>query len=261
MNAKPEYFEPETPRSVAIRDEESARAVATAPATQESAALIAMIERAARDPNVDIDKMERLYLMHERAKEASRRAQFAEALAQMQPEMPVIERRGKNTNTKQAYAKWEDIASAITPVLSRHGFSLSFKVDTTEKVSVTGILMHAGGHREETSIVLPVDAGAGRNAVQAVGSSVSYGKRYVAGALLNFVSSDEVDNDGNGATITDEQVKELRDLLDERGRDVRRFCEHIGVESLRDIFPDRFAAAKKLILQTPPKDKPKGDAA
>src|SRR3990167_8661229 len=37
------------------------------PAVSESAAIIQVIERAARDPSVNVEKMERLYAMHERA--------------------------------------------------------------------------------------------------------------------------------------------------------------------------------------------------
>ncbi|WP_371924668.1 ERF family protein [Pseudomonas sp. R5(2019)] len=46
--------------------------------------------------------------------------------------------------------------------------------------------MHRDGHREQTAMLLPVDIGKGRNAVQAVGSSTTYGKRYVMCALLNI---------------------------------------------------------------------------
>ncbi|HET9820175.1 MAG TPA: ERF family protein, partial [Rhodanobacteraceae bacterium] len=50
------------------------------------------------------------------------------------------------------------------------------------------------GHREETSITLPADTSGSKNAVQAVASSTSYGKRYTAGALLNLTSHGEDDD-------------------------------------------------------------------
>jgi hypothetical protein len=223
-------------------------------AASESAAIFSMIERAARDPSVDLDKMERLMQMQERVMERNAKAAYAASFARMQPELPVIGQKGKNTNTKQTYAKWEDIAEAIAPVLSRHGFSISFRVENASgNVSVTGVLMHEQGHSTETTLPLPVDTGAGRNAVQAVGSSVSYGKRYTAGLLLNFVSRDQQDDDGNaavrGATITTDQVKELRDLLDAKGGDVRKLCEYLKVESLADIEASGFAKVKAAIIK------------
>ncbi|WP_377838738.1 ERF family protein [Bosea sp. UC22_33] len=158
----------------------------TAPAIQpqavaETTAIISMIERAARDPAVDIDKMERLMLMQERAMERSARAAYAEALALLQPELPSVARNGRIVVTDKAdrnkviqstaYARWEDINDAIKPALAKHGFSLSFKVGMANdgKITVTGILTHREGHQEETTITLPHDSTGSKNAVQAVG--------------------------------------------------------------------------------------------
>ena len=54
----------------------------------ESAAIIQVIERAASNPNVDIDKMERLLLMQERILEREAKAAYAADLALMQPNLP-----------------------------------------------------------------------------------------------------------------------------------------------------------------------------
>src|SRR5690606_4042351 len=70
----------------------------------------------------------------------------------------------------------------------------------------TGVLLHKAGHREETTIKLPADSSGNKNAVQAVASSVSYGKRYAAGALLNLTSHGEDDDafaGGGGVDISD----------------------------------------------------------
>jgi hypothetical protein len=76
----------------------------------------------------------------------------------------------------------------------KHGFALTFRTDFTNGITVTGVLSHSAGHREETSITLPADASGSKNAVQAVASTVSYGKRYTAGALLNLTSHGEDDD-------------------------------------------------------------------
>jgi hypothetical protein len=216
--------------------------------------IMAVISRAASDPAIDVEKLERLMGLYERVNTNNAKAAYAAAFARMQPELPVVGQKGTNTNTKQKYAKWEDIAEAIAPVLSRHGFSISFRVrNEGGTVSVTGVLMHEQGHSEETSLPLPIDTGAGRNAVQAVGSSVSYGKRYTAGLLLNFVSRDQPDDDGRaagmGETISPDQIKELRDLLDAKGGDVRKLCEYLKVDSLADIEVSGFAKVKAAIMR------------
>lgn len=191
---------------------------AAVPALSESAAIIQVIERAAMNPNVDIDKMERLLQMQERIMERNARSAYSAALAEMQPHLPVITEKGKivvrDKVTKEiiqstGYALWEDINEAIKPVLAEYGFALSFKTGVMPdgKITVTGILSHRDGHQEETTMALPHDSTGSKNAVQAVGSSTSYGKRYTASALLNITSRGE-DDDGEKSSpkIVEEKV-------------------------------------------------------
>lgn len=218
-------------------------------------AYLEMIERAARDQTVDIDKLERLMAMRERMMEKEARASYAAALAEMQTSLPVVERRGLikvpakdgKTGHETPYALWEDINEAIRPCLSEHGFALSFRVrKEADRIEVTGVLSHRGGHSEETMLSLPMDSTGSKNNVQAIGSSVSYGKRYTAGALLNLVSRGEDDDGaaaGRGATITDEQVETLQDLIIEVGADPVKFCAYLKVQSLSAIPAGKFVQA------------------
>lgn len=172
----------------------------------ESATILQIIQQVAMSPDADIDKMERLMAMHERFQAQQAKQQYDEALAQMQEELPVIGERGgikdKNGRIQSTYALWEDINEMIKPVLAKHGFGLSFRTPRNEKgIEVEGVLSHRAGHRETTSLLLPADTSGSKNGVQAVASSVSYGKRYTAGALLNFTTTGE-DDDGNGAVVT-----------------------------------------------------------
>ena len=220
----------------------------------EGDAIISMIERAARDPNVDVDKMERLLQMQERVAAMRAKAEYAAALSEMQMELPEIKQRGKieiRGAVQSTYAKWEDINDAIRPVLSKHGFALSFRTGSRDgKIVVTGVLSHRAGHSEETTIELPTDTSGSKNSVQAVGSSTSYGKRYTASALLNLTSRGEDDDGkagGTDTTITDEQAATLRKALEFVGADEGRFCAHIKVERLEDILAGKFDDALRLI--------------
>ena len=162
------------------------------------ASILAVISRAAADPACDIEKMERLMAMHERMKAQEAVAEFSSAMAEMQCDIPSIAERGKGHGTIR-YATLEDINDVMKPIMQRYGFAISFKVvHAAAGVSVTGILMHRSGHREETTMLLPSDTSGSKNAVQAVGSSTSYGKRYVMCALLNISTRGE-DDDGLAA--------------------------------------------------------------
>lgn len=201
-----------------------------APAASESAAILSVIERMATNADIDPDRIERFIALKERMdKEAARKA-FAAALAECQSELPVIEERGQIKYGKKGkdgedegptYALWEDINEAIRPVLKIHGFALSFRTGQTPegKIIVTGILSHREGHFEETSMSLMHDSTGAKNAVQAMGSSISYGKRYTASALLNLTSRGEDDDGEAGGRLlakaaAREPYKELQGEID-----------------------------------------------
>lgn len=210
----------------------------------------AVIERMATNPSVDVDKLERLLQMHERMQERQSEAEFASALSEMQTSLPSIGERGDAAG-RYTFALWEDINAAIKPVLSRFGFALSFRTDFTDGIAVTGVLSHRSGHSERTTIKLPADASGNKNAVQAVASSVSYGKRYTAGALLNLTSHGE-DDDAFAAvveTVTDEQAAKLRDMLEATGSDVPKFLAWLKVKSVEAIPAQAFDTAMKALKQ------------
>jgi hypothetical protein len=229
----------------------------------EDAAMRAMIERAVRDPSVDVDKMERLMVMAERSAERRAKTAFASALAVMQPTLPVIDRRGcievpKKDNKEghsTPYAKWEDINDAIRPLLAEHGFALSFRIGQAQdgKITVTGILSHREGHQEETTITLMHDATGSKNSVQAVGSSVSYGKRYTAMALLNITSRAPQDRDDDGQKadpsfwINEEHLGELTAFMDSVGADRDRFLRYFKIDTLAHLPASRFDEAMRLL--------------
>lgn len=223
------------------------------PAVQtEAETFLAMIERAARDPSIDLDRMERLTAMYERSKARAAEAEFTAALTDLQAELPVIDEKGAIRNkageVQSRYAKWEDINEAITPLLKAHGFTLTFRTETTEtRVTTTGIL-RKGGHAQEATFNLPVDTGPGRNAVQSVASAFSYGKRYAAIALLNITSRAKGDADDDAQAtpgyITEEQVMELRETIEDAGANEHKFCEmFLRIPSLAECPAGKFNEA------------------
>ncbi|HDS0936965.1 TPA: ERF family protein [Pseudomonas putida] len=201
--------------SAIIVPEQRRQAVAAVAPVDNS--IMAVISRAAADPTCDIEKMERLLAMHERMQAKTAEASFNAGMAQMQCEIPTVFEAAVNLHTGNAYATLDDITRIIKPIMQRHGFAITFKVENLEKaISVTGILMHRDGHREQTTMTLPADIGKGRNEVQAVGSSTTYGKRYVMCALLNITTSDVRDDDAqssDGSDTVEMRAQALNDIL------------------------------------------------
>lgn len=192
---------------------------------QETKAVLGIIERAATDPNVDIDKMERLLEMHERISARNAETAFYAAMSEMQTEIPIIAEDGliKAGTRETSYSTLENIVEIVKPIMKSHGFNVMFLTDTKDNViTITGLLSHKLGHKIQTSITLPADNSGAKNLVQQIGSSVSYGKRYVLCSLLNIATKNE-DDDGKNAipsqTITKSQQEFINKKLSQLPKD------------------------------------------
>ena len=210
--------------------------------------LLSIIERVVSNPDVDIEKVERLLTMQTQMVERQAEIAFNEAFNEMQPNLPAIERKGKSNNG--AFAKWEDIQDKINPVLHASGFGLMFKTDTSSDVKVTAILRHNAGHKESTDFTLKPDKSGNKQDVHAVASSVSYAKRYAASALLNIRTVGEDDDGGKAAgAINDSQVKVIRGLIENLKADEERVCKRVKAASVEQMtqkqFDDAMAALER----------------
>lgn len=227
--------------------------------TSEAVSIIKVIEKAAMNPDVDVDKMERLLQMQERIMARNAETEFNAALAEMQGELPEINEDGKilnkSGNVQSKYATFENINRVVKPTLQKHGFAMSFRtgVSETNMTVVTGVLTHRAGHREETSIHLPLDVSGSKNNVQGVGSSVSYGKRYTMSALLNITTGGE-DDDGQTAepqkTITPMQAQAIINALGGPGERVSNFCKSAKIAKPEDLLAIHFDGAMARIHQS-----------
>lgn len=99
----------------------------------------------------------------------------------------------------KSYAELFSVVDALTPALSRHGLSASWKLTRDEKdwIEVTCYLRHINGHEESVSMGGPPDGGGAKNAIQARASTKSYLERYTLKAICGVAEGGE-DDDGNG---------------------------------------------------------------
>jgi hypothetical protein len=223
--------------------------------TEYGGGILAVIERAARDPNTDIDKLERLFALRERIEDREAKIAFTEAKIAMRPHLPEITMKGMIVIKKDGkiaqetpFARFEDLHELVMPVLGEHGFDLKFKngLSPDGKVRVTTILAHAAGHEDETHFDLPHDSSGSKNPVQAVGSSTKYGMRYGTISILNLRV---VGDDDDGVSAAPETVVEKRadapfpqgpaknkTDLKAQGRDLWRDIEACGDADMIDVL-------------------------
>jgi hypothetical protein len=117
-------------------------------------------------------------------------------------------------------------------------------------------LSHRDGHYEETTLTTGRDDGAGRNAIQQVGSTITYLQRYTLKAALGLAAA--ADDDGRTSeqkaepeaytpppgSITQEQADAIRDALDAKGASRTAFLQWA---SQKQILP----TGRKLIEDIP----------
>lgn len=179
------------------------------PAVQADAVtMISMISRAASDPTVDIEKLERLMAMKERMDAKEAETAFNGAMARVQAAMRRIETDKVNKQTSSSYASYGQLDRELRPLYTAEGLSLSFDTEEAGEGTVGMIcyVSHEAGHTRTYRAAVPSDGkGAKGNDVMtkthAFGSGTAYGMRYLLKMIFNVaIGIDLEDDDGNGAS-------------------------------------------------------------
>ena len=217
------------------------------PAVADSGGLMAIINRVASDPQLDVAKLQALLTVKKEWDADEARKAFNVAFSAFKSEAVKIVKR---TEVKDGplkgkfHANLFDVVDATTPHLSKHGLTISWKLSKDEPawMEVTCTLRHVGGHSESVSMGGAPDTGPGRNAIQARGSAKSYLERYTATAILGLAPQD-ADNDGNAPS--------------ENGLDEGAVADHLAaIEECADIPSLQKAFAAAFTLAREAKDKP-----
>lgn len=174
---------------------------------REESTLIGALVTAASNPATDVDKMERLWMIHKEAIAARAEQEFALAKNALALEIPAIpkshkiEFKDKNgTIQSTPYANREDIERIIGPIYRRHGFSTEYSTEYVDnKIQTILIVRHNSGHKEiYKSAPMPLDTTGSKNNNQAAGSTSEYGMRYCLKGAFNIIGID-TDDDGSHA--------------------------------------------------------------
>ena len=191
MPSKGELFEE---KETALAVQESAPAVQITPA--------AMLTLAA-SKDVDPDKLQKLMDFAERWQANQARMAFNAAMMAFKADALRISRNITYSDGPlkgKAYADLFGVVDKLTPALSAHGLSASWKVtkDEPEWIEVTCTIRHEMGHSEAISMGGAPDKGPARNAIQARGSAITYLERYTVLAATGMAVAGQ-DDDGQGA--------------------------------------------------------------
>ena len=169
--------------------------------------LLQVIERAASNPEVDIDKMERLMQMHERIVARDAEAAFNEAMSSCQKEMRAIAADAENPQTRSRYATYAALDKALRPIYTEHDFSISYNTADSVKEEHVRVLAYVsrGAHTRTYQVDMPADGKGAKGGdvmtkTHATGSATQYGMRYLLKMIFNIAIGVDIDDDGNGAS-------------------------------------------------------------
>jgi hypothetical protein len=186
--------------------------------------------------NADLEKIAKLMELQERWEANEARKAFNVAFSAFKAEAIRIL---KNTLVSDGplkgkqYADLFAVVDTITPFLSKHGLSHSWKLtkDDPTWMEVTCTLRHAQGHAESVSMGAAPDTGPGRNAIQARMSANTYLERYTLLAITGMAAA---------GTDTDGRVPDGIDM-----ETVDKYVTVISESQDFDALRKNFAAAYK----------------
>jgi hypothetical protein len=191
--------------------------------------ILALIERIALNPGADVEKLECMMAMYERfkAKEAELAYNAAKGrILKKLTSIKIVKNRSVLHEIEQGkpqkgayeafkYAPLEEIDKHLRPLLAEEDMDLSYSDEPREggEILIRGRLKHLpGGHYEDSFMPAPPDTTGGKSNVQAVGSTNSFLRRYVACNIFNIVVVADDDNGARG-TIDEVQAKTILDLI------------------------------------------------
>lgn len=206
------------------------------------------------------ETLEKLLALQERWEANQGRKAFDEAMAAAKAEIPTIRKNrtvdftSSKGRTHYRHEDLAEIAATVNPILSKFGLSYRFKTTNApnEPITVTCIITHRMGYFEETTLSGPRDDSGNKNAIQQVGSTLTYLQRMTLKAALGLAASE--DDDGRKSSESDEPINQAQAarvlaLIEETGTDTEKFCTYLGIESITampaTVLPRALASLNK----------------
>lgn len=177
---------------------------------------------------------------------------YNKAMAEFKANPPKImkDRKVAYKDVRYSHASLANVVDKLTSELSKYGLSASWRTQQNGQIVVTCRITHVQGHSEETSLSAEKDASGSKNAIQAIGSTVTYLQRYTllsALGLATYSQDDDAAGAGTDPEITEEQLVTLKEYMMSYQVNEARFLKFLGVDSLDQITQSQFKKAIEAI--------------
>ncbi len=201
----------------------------------------------------NVAALDKLLAVYERLDDKRAEREFSAAFVALQNDLPVIVASSIIPN-RGRYERFEDVMRVVSPLLVKHGFSVSFSMDFKEnRIVETCHLKHIGGHSQSNSFAVRA-GGKADSDTQADCKAATTAKRNALLNCLNIVIRQDVmqNEDGDasleGSPISRDRIQYLNELLTETKSDVTKFLAMAGVDSVEDIRTGSYDVLVRALL-------------
>lgn len=220
----------------------------------------------ALEKGADLEKLEKMLALQVKWEENEAKKLYHKAMAKFKKNPPEID-KDKSVSfgagkTSYKHASLANVTKKIGSALSDCGLSASWQTSQSNgSVTVTCTITHEQGHSESTSLTASPDTSGSKNAIQAIGSTISYLERYTILALTGLATHD-MDDDGAGTEveyIDDKQVGQILDMINGKNIDMDEFVKFMEVESVEKIPAKSFGSAMKVLKKAKGRQRQPGE--
>jgi hypothetical protein len=220
------------------------------PPTGEVITMMQMIQHAAM--NGDLDKLDRLIAMRDRENARVAEQSWKAAMSAAQAEMEPVRVDSTNGQTNSRYASYAALDGAIRAIYTGHGFGLTFDTGDAplpEHVRIICDVSHPDGHSRRYHLDMPVDGKGARGGdvmtkTHAMGSGITYGKRYLLGMIFNLAITKDDDGNAAGGKLPARIQRNLDRIAPKPGGLSDRAMQARVAEAWRRPPPEPFAASQ-----------------
>ena len=184
------------------------------------------------------------------------KAKLYSALIKARAEIPNPTKDKKGHN--YMYADLPQIINISVPILAKHGLTVMQPISSEgDQIVVETIIVHGeSGEYFSRKCGWPRMQGRAMNEMQAMGSVITYARRYALAAILNIAQEDKdaadlVSVKAQGVkqnTITMAQAAELKALCMKANPDMARLLQKAECRSIDEMHPAKYKDIKSALL-------------
>ncbi len=200
----------------------------------------------------NVTALESLVGLYDRMQAKNAEREFSAALVELQGETISVQAT-KSVDVRDGvprykFAPYEEIMSVVQPMLTRHGFSVTFDTKIEgDRLNSICTLTHKSGHSRSNQFAVRYSKPPGSSDPQGDMSTKNYAKRGAFCDCLNIWISHDDDARMIGQPIGPELGEQLECRVRDCGADAEAFLKYSGAKHYSEISDERWPMLDELL--------------